>query len=89
MTTLVTADAKGRIPIRGSEPGRKYLVTQSGGDWQVTAYAADACPARNRREWSAPKGKGSLLRQIKAMAESGLRLERAETAQKRVPPCRF
>lgn len=89
MTTLVTADGKGRIPIRGSEPGRKYLVTKSAGEWRVTPYLPESQPTRNRREWSAPKGKKSLLEHIKVMAEAGLRIERSESGKKPAPPCRF
>ena len=86
MTTLVTADDKGRISVRGSEPGRKYLVTQEGGEWRVTPYRAEDRPSRNRREWS---GNGSLFDQLKSMAKAGLRIERSKVAKRPVPPCRF
>ena len=34
--TLVRADAKGRVSIRGTEKGRQYLVTAEKGGWWVT-----------------------------------------------------
>jgi hypothetical protein len=89
MTTLVTADDKGRIPIRGSEPGRKYVVSQIGTEWRVTPYATEGRASRNRREWVGNKGRKTLLHQIKALGEIGLRIENSEAATKPVPPCRF
>jgi len=89
MTTLVTADDKGRIPIRGSKPGQKYLVSQSGGEWRVTAFAKNGYPSRNQREWTAPKGKKDLFTVLKEMGDLGLELERSENAQAPVPPCPF
>lgn len=89
MTTLVTADKKGRLPIRGSSPGQRYLVTQIGGEWRVTAWTDENVPSRNRREWSGAKGQKGLFSRLKTMAEAGLRLEKSEAAQKPVPPCRF
>jgi hypothetical protein len=89
MTTLVTADEKGRIPIRGSKPGQKYLVSKSGGEWRVTTYAKEKGPRRNRKEWTPPKGKGSLWDHLKAMGDLGLQIERSENAKAPVPPCRF
>lgn len=90
MTTLVTADEKGRIPIRGTKPGRKYLVSQSGGEWRVTAYSAEeACPSRNRREWPGRKGKKGLFEHLKDMADLGLRIEQSEMSKQPIPPCRF
>jgi len=89
MTTLVAADEKGRIPIRGSKPGQKYLVSKSGGEWHITAYSAQHGARRNQREWTPPKGKGSLWRELKAMGELGLKLERSKNAKATVPPCRF
>jgi hypothetical protein len=34
-TTLVKADEKGRVPIRGTKKGRQYLVTAEKGGWWV------------------------------------------------------
>ncbi len=89
MTTLVTADAKGRIPIRGSKPGQKYVVSQTGGEWRVTPFSKNAYPSRNRKERTPPKGKGKLSEHLKAMWDLGLRLERSENAKAPAPPCRF
>jgi hypothetical protein len=91
MTTLVTADEKGRIRIRGSKPGQKYLVSQTGGEWRVTPFAKNGYPSRNSREWTPPKGKekGKLSEHLKAMWDLGLRLERSPNAKGPVPPCRF
>jgi hypothetical protein len=90
MTNLVTADEKGRIPIRGSEPGRKYLVTQTGSEWRVTAFSSGGIMSRNRREWSGPKaGKKGLFDSLKEMGDLGLKLEVSESGKKPVPPCPF
>jgi hypothetical protein len=89
MTTLVTADNKVRVPIRGTKPGRKYLVTQSGGEWRINAYTSEAYPSRNRREWPGRKGKMGLFDHLKAMADRGLKLERSEMSKQPIPPCRF
>ena len=35
-TTLVKADDKGRVSIRGTQKGGKYLVTAENGGWWVT-----------------------------------------------------
>jgi hypothetical protein len=89
MTTLVTADDKGRIPIRGSKPGQKYLVSQTGSEWRVTPYAKNNFPSRNSKEGKPSKGKGKLSQHLKAMWDLGLRLERSESTKAPVPPCRF
>ena len=89
MTTLVTADEKGRIPIRGSKPGQKYLVSAAGSEWRVTPYVAKGYASRNRREWTPPKGKKSLFGHLEAMADLGLRIEKADNAKAPVPQCRF
>ena len=89
MTTLVTADAKGRIPIRGSKPGQKYMVNQTGGEWRVTAYSKKGYPSRNRKEWTPTKGKKDLFEVLREMGKLGLELERSEIAKQQVPPCRF
>lgn len=34
-TTLVKADEKGRVPIRGTQKGGQYLVTSENGGWWV------------------------------------------------------
>ena len=35
MTTLVKADSRGRVPIRGTKSRRQYLVTAENGGWWV------------------------------------------------------
>lgn len=89
MTTLVTADEKGRIPIRGSKPGQKYLVSRNGGEWRVTAYTAKKFAHRNRKEWTPAKGRPDLFDVLKSMGELGLQLERSENAKAPVRPRRF
>src|SRR2546422_7578968 len=54
MITLVKADDKGRIPIRGTQKGRQYLVTKANGGWWVTPARAVRLPKRRRR-WAGPK----------------------------------
>jgi hypothetical protein len=89
MTTLVTADDKGRVSLRGVKHGRKYLVNRSGDEWRVTPYQeAHLHPAsRNRKEWAGSKR--SLGDHLQALADAGLELERAENAKQPPPPCRF
>jgi hypothetical protein len=82
MTTLVTADEKGRIPIRGAKPGRKYMVARSGGEWRITEHTSQPA-ARNRREWPGHKNKTTLAAALRAMGDAGLVIERAKTAKQR------
>lgn len=91
MTTLVTADAKGRIPIRGSKPGGKYMVSKSGGEWRVTPFERKGYPSRNAKERPAEteKRKESLTAIFRSMRELGLQLERSKSGKAPVPPCRF
>jgi hypothetical protein len=89
MTTLVTADEKGRLPIRGSKPGRRYLVTQAGSEWRVTAYSTSGVPSRNQREWSGPASETSIWDCLKSMADAGLRIEKSKISEQPAPPCRF
>jgi hypothetical protein len=35
MTTLVKADSRGRVPIRGTKSRQQYLVTAENGGWWV------------------------------------------------------
>ncbi len=35
MTTLVKADSRGRVPIRGTKNRQQYLVTAENGGWWV------------------------------------------------------
>lgn len=89
MTTLVTADEKGRVPIRGSRPGRKYVVTRAGSEWRISEYVSKSCATRNRREWAGSKQKTSVWSILRSMGDAGLKLERSKEAQQRVPLCRF
>lgn len=86
MTALVKADAKGRILLRGTERGRQYLVSAQDGGWWVTPVPKIRAPKR-RREWRGSQM--SLAQHLQALADSGLRLEQAETANEPVGPCRF
>jgi len=45
-TTLVKADEKGRISIRGTKKGRQYLVTPDKGGWWVMPAPKVKTPAR-------------------------------------------
>lgn len=45
-TTLVKADDKGRVSIRGTRKGRQYLVTAENGGWWVTPAPKVKTPAR-------------------------------------------
>ncbi len=44
--TLVRADEKGRVCIRGTKKGRQYLVVAERGGWWVTAAPPVKSPAR-------------------------------------------
>ena len=86
MTTLVRADKKRRLCIRGAKPGREYLVKSENGGWRVMPNLERPAP-KNRREWAGAAR--SLLDHLKDLADSGLQIEKAEIAKKPVPPCRF
>jgi hypothetical protein len=45
-TTLVTADEKGRVSIRGTKKGQQYLVTVANGGWWVMPAPKVKPPAR-------------------------------------------
>jgi hypothetical protein len=45
-TTLVKADDKGRVPIRGTRKGQQYLVTAEKGGWWVVLAPKVKVPAR-------------------------------------------
>jgi hypothetical protein len=86
MTTLVRADEKGRICIRGSKKGQEYLVRAEKEGWWVVPVTFIA-PPRQRRKWAGSKT--SLAEHFRALANSGLRVEPAGTGKKSVGPCRF
>ena len=89
MTSLVTADEKGRLCVRGTKRGHKYLVKQEQEGWWITPVP-EVLPSRpvsrNRREWVGSKR--TLLDVLREMGEAGLRIEPAENAKQPVPPCR-
>jgi hypothetical protein len=90
MTSLVTADEKGRLPIRGTKKGRQYLVRQSGDGWYICPVEQEFEPIpRNRKEWDPPKGKRSLSEILGEMGDLGLRIEPSKESKKPVPPCQF
>ena len=86
MKTLVRADEKGRISIRGTQKGRQYLVTQASGGWWVMPVPDVRVPQK-RREWAGPKK--DLSEYLEAMADLGFTLEPSNTAKQKVGPCRF
>jgi hypothetical protein len=90
--TLVTADDKSRLCIRGTKTGRKYLVKEADGGWWVTPEPEPAVPtpaSRNRREWAGSKSRRDLFDAIGEMGKLGLRIEESEEGKKPVPPCRL
>jgi hypothetical protein len=86
MSTIVKADDKGRILIRGTERGRQYLVTAQDGGWWVVP-APKVRPPKKRRQWSGSKM--SLAHHLQALADSGLRIDQADNTKAPVGPCRF
>jgi hypothetical protein len=46
MTTLVKADSRGRVPIRGTKSRQQYLVTAEKGGWWVMPAPKAKIPAR-------------------------------------------
>jgi hypothetical protein len=46
MTTLVKADSKGRVPIRGTRKQQQYLVTSANGGWWVMPAPKVAVPEK-------------------------------------------
>jgi hypothetical protein len=89
MTTLVTADEKRRVILRGVRKGQKLLVQQGQGGWWVVPVPDLDCPpvSRNRREWLGPRR--SLDEHLQLLADAGLRIQVADNATRPVPPCRF
>ena len=92
MTTLVTADDKGRLCIKGTTKGHKYLVKSAEGGWWVTPMP-DVQPGRpvhrNRREWPGRKDGRTLWNHVERMGKLGLRIEEYHRGKLPVPPCRF
>ena len=46
MTTLVKADNRGRVPIRGTKNRQQYLVTAEKGGWWVMPAPKTKIPSR-------------------------------------------
>ncbi|MCI0745773.1 MAG: hypothetical protein L0Y58_10250 [Verrucomicrobia subdivision 3 bacterium] len=86
MITIVKADDKGRILIRGTERGRQYVVTAQDGGWWVMPVL-EIRPPKKRREWSGSKV--GLAAHLQGLAERGLLIEQASNAKDAVGPCRF
>ncbi len=87
MTTLVRADEKGRICIRGTRKGEEYLVKAEKDGWCVVPVQSIQTPKKQSREWAGSKV--SLVEHLTRLADNGLRLERSDIAKQKVPKCRF
>ncbi len=88
--TLVTADDKGRLRIRGTKSGHKYLIQESEGGWWVMPAPEVKAPrgvSRNGREWSGSRK--SLDEHLQTLADHGLKIEEAQNSKQPVPACRF
>ena len=86
MTTLVKADEKGRIPIRGSKKGRQYLVTKAKDGWWVTPSQRIRLPKRSR-QWAGPTR--DLVEYLQEMADLGFAFEESEVSKQKVESCPF
>jgi hypothetical protein len=86
VTTLVKADDKGRILIRGTERGRQYLISSQNGGWWVMPAPAIRPPSR-RRAWTGPRK--DLSAYFQEMANLGFAFEASETSSQKAEPCRF
>jgi hypothetical protein len=86
VTTIVKADAKGRILIRGTERRRQYLVSSQNGGWWVMP-APEIRPPRKRREWASPRKDLSV--HLQEMAELGFAFEASEISGQQSGPCPF
>jgi len=83
MTTLVKADSKGRVPIRGTKKSQQYLVTSEGGGWWVMPAPKVTPPPRGAaklvRPLRAPKGRLLLPVKIdRAALRAAIRQDRDE-----------
>ena len=84
MQTLVKADVKGRVPIRGTRSGEQYLVIPQGDGWFVSP-APTVRPPRRPRKWGRPQK--DLADHLLALAEAGLTSIKPDSSE--VGPCRF
>jgi len=86
MTTLVRADEKGRICLRGTKKGQEYLIKVEKNGWWVTPVKP-VRPPKKPQEWAGSEL--SLVEHLRGLAESGLQIEQTEISQQKVPKCRF
>jgi hypothetical protein len=90
--TMVTADDKGRVCIRGTKAGHKYVVQDAEGGWWVKPAPELAPPkfvSRNRKQWAGPRPGRDLGTALEELGKLGLQLEESEAGKHPVPPCRF
>ncbi len=87
MTTLVRADEKGRLCIRGTKKGEEYLVKAEKNGWWVVPVQSIQATKKQSRNWAGSKV--SLVEHLTRLADAGLRLERSKIAKQKVSPCRF
>jgi len=86
MTTLVRADEKGRVCIRGTKKGREYLVKAEPGGWWIRPVPKFRRP-KKRQQWSEPAK--DLSEHLQDMADLGFTFESSEPAKQKVGPCPF
>src|ERR1035441_5839681 len=89
MRTLVTADEKGRLCIRGTEKGQQYLVKQAEGGWWVVPVPEVQPPrpaSRNRQDWLGREDGPTLWKQIEQMGKLSLRIEECGRGRQPVSP---
>lgn len=86
--SIVTADAKSRVTIRGTRPGERFRLEKDESGFHLAPVLDTAAPRRrnpSRRNLPAPK-KG-LTDYLKEMRDEGLVLEPLDHPP--VGPCRF
>lgn len=87
MTTIVRADARGRLCIRGTQQGAEYLVKVEKQGWWVVPVEVEMPGTRNPRKWAGARV--NLAEHMAALAEGGLTLDQSANAQEAAGPCRF
>jgi hypothetical protein len=68
--TLVRADDKGRVCIRGIKSGEQYVIKEAGTGWFVTPAPEIQVPGEQKRKWSKAEA-------MKALDKSALRFTRS------------